>query len=73
MLAVTSCGHLFIVNGSYDDNVHPENEQAFIDALVAAGKRFEMMTCPMRKHSITDQAATLHLYGFMLDFWKRNL
>jgi dipeptidyl-peptidase-4 len=66
-------GHLLIVNGTYDDNVHPENEQAFINALVAAGKQFEMMNYPMRKHGITDQQATLHLYRLMLDFWKRCL
>jgi dipeptidyl aminopeptidase/acylaminoacyl peptidase len=46
---------------------------AFIDALVAAGKTFDMMAYPMRKHGITDEAATLHLYWLMLDFWKRNL
>jgi dipeptidyl-peptidase-4 len=66
-------GHLLIVHGSYDDNVHPYNELAFIDALIAAGKKFEMMTYPMRKHGITDEAATLHLYQLMIDFWKANL
>jgi len=66
-------GHLLIVYGSYDDNVHPYNEMAFVDALVAAGKKFEMMSYPMRKHGIDDQAATLHLYRLMLDFWKANL
>ena len=66
-------GHLLIVYGSYDDNVHPYNELAYIDALVAAGKKFEMMTYPMRKHGITDEAATLHLYRLMLNFWKANL
>jgi len=29
-------GRLLIVYGSYDDNVHPQNELAFIDALVKA-------------------------------------
>jgi dipeptidyl-peptidase 4 len=66
-------GHLLIAFGSYDDNVHPYNEMAFIDALIRAGKKFEMMSYPMRKHGIDDQAATLHLYRLMLDFWKRNL
>jgi dipeptidyl-peptidase-4 len=46
---------------------------AFIDALIAAQKRFEMMAYPMRKHGIADEAATLHLYRLMLDFWKANL
>ena len=66
-------GTLLIIHGSYDDNVHPVNELAFIDALIAAGKQFESMTYPMRKHGISDEAATLHLYRLMLDFWKTNL
>lgn len=66
-------GNLLIVFGSYDDNVHPVNEMAFVDALVAAGKKFQMMSYPMRKHGISDDAATLHLYRMMLDFWKANL
>ncbi len=65
--------HLLIVYGTYDDNVHPYNEMAFIDALITAGKKFDMMAYPMRKHGIADEAATLHLYRLMLDFWKANL
>jgi len=66
-------GHLLIVYGTYDDNVHPYNEMAFIDGLIAAGKKFDMMAYPMRKHGISDEAATLHLYHLMIDFWKANL
>jgi dipeptidyl-peptidase-4 len=66
-------GHLLIVYGTYDDNVHPYHEMAFIDALVAAGKTFDMMAYPMRKHGITDEAGTVHLYRLMLDFWKAKL
>jgi hypothetical protein len=55
------------------NNVHPYNEMAFIDTLVAAGKKFDMMAYPMRKHGISDDAAQLHLYRLMLDFWKANL
>jgi dipeptidyl-peptidase-4 len=66
-------GRLLLVYGSYDDNVHPVNEEAFADALVAAGKKFEMMAYPMRQHGIADEAATLHLYRLMIDFWKANL
>ena len=50
-------GRLLIVFGTYDDNVHPYNEFAFIDALIAAGKKFDMMAYPMRKHGISDEAA----------------
>ena len=66
-------GRLLIAFGTYDDNVHPYNEMAFIDALIKSGKKFEMMAYPMRQHGIADEAATLHLYRLMLDFWKENL
>lgn len=66
-------GELLMVYGTYDDNVHPYNEMAFIDGMIAAGKKFQMMAYPMRKHGIEDEAATRHLYRLMLDFWKANL
>jgi len=66
-------GQLLLVHGSYDDNVHPQNTQAFADALIKAGKLFDMLVYPMRKHDIGDRAATVHLYRTMLEFWKRNL
>ena len=66
-------GKLLIVHGTYDDNVHPQNAWAFIEELVKANKRFEMMMYPMRQHGIADTPAQIHLYNTMLDFWKRNL
>jgi dipeptidyl-peptidase-4 len=66
-------GRVLIVYGTYDDNVHPQNELAFIDALIKAGKLFDVMVYPMRKHDIGDRDATLHLYRTMIDFWKKNL
>ena len=66
-------GRVLIVYGTYDDNVHPYNEMAFINGLIAAGKKFDMMAYPMRKHGIEDQSATFHLYHLMLDFWNANL
>jgi dipeptidyl-peptidase-4 len=66
-------GRLLIIHGTYDDNVHPQNTQAFLHALIAAGIPVEAMIYPMRKHDIGDPAATLHIYQMMLDFWKRSL
>jgi dipeptidyl-peptidase-4 len=66
-------GRLLIVFGTYDDNVHPQNSLAFMDALVGAGKLFDVMAYPMRKHGIDDRAARAHLYEKMLEFWKSNL
>jgi dipeptidyl-peptidase 4 len=66
-------GRLMLVYGTYDDNVHPQNEQAFADALIRAGILFDTMIYPMRKHSFADDPAKTHLLKTMLEFWKRNL
>ncbi|HEX8175523.1 MAG TPA: S9 family peptidase [Pyrinomonadaceae bacterium] len=66
-------GRLLLIHGTYDDNVHPQNTQAFADALIQSGKLFEQMIYPMRKHGINDRAGVMHLQLTMLDFWKRNL
>ncbi len=66
-------GRLLLVWGTYDDNVHPQNSLAFADALIAAGKPFDMMAYPMRKHGIDDRAARAHLMEKVLEFWKRYL
>lgn len=66
-------GTLLIIYGTYDDNVHPQNEQAFMNALIEAGKQYESLVYPMRKHGFADSAAKIHLGQAMLMFWKRAL
>lgn len=66
-------GRLLLVHGTYDDNVHPQNSWSFADALIDAGITLDMMIYPMRKHDIADDAAQLHLYRTMHEFWQRNL
>ncbi len=66
-------GRLLIVHGTYDDNVHPQNAWTFANELIKANIQFDMMIYPMRKHSITDSEALIHLYNKMLDFWIKNL
>ena len=66
-------GRLLLVHGTYDDNVHPQNTWHFADELVKAGKPFDMMIYPMRKHGIEDRAARRHLFNKMLEFWKLYL
>lgn len=66
-------GHLLIIQGTYDDNVHPQNTFAFVNNLIEHNIKFEMMIYPWRKHGINDKPAQIHLYNLMLDFWNRNL
>jgi dipeptidyl-peptidase-4 len=62
-----------IVHGTYDDNVRIQNTWAFVDELIKAGKNFDMMIYPMRKHGIADRPARINLFNKMVEFWTRNL
>ena len=64
-------GRLLLIFGTYDDNVHPQNEYAFMDALISAGKPFDVMTYPMRKHGFADKASQIHRANKMIEFWER--
>ena len=66
-------GRLLLIHGTYDDNVHPQNTWAFTDGLIEAGITLDMMVYPMRKHGISDDAAQLHVFKTMYEFWQRNL
>lgn len=49
-LAENLKGHLLLVHGDMDNNVHPANTLRLVDALVKAGKRFDLMILPGRRH-----------------------
>ncbi|OGF66585.1 MAG: hypothetical protein A2Y62_01090 [Candidatus Fischerbacteria bacterium RBG_13_37_8] len=66
-------GHLLITHGTYDDNVHPQNTYAFINELIKHNIQFELMIYPWRKHGTSDEAARIHSYTLMLEFWERYL
>ena len=66
-------GYLMLMYGTYDDNVHPQNEEAFMNALIAAGKPYQVELFPMRKHGFVDIPALLQRYNAMVAFWEKNL
>lgn len=49
-LAKNLKGHLLLVHGDMDNNVHPANTYRVADALVKAGKRFDFMIMPGQRH-----------------------
>ena len=52
-LAANLKGHLLLVAGDQDANVHPAHLMRFADALIKAGKNFDMVLLPGAKHGYT--------------------
>lgn len=61
-LAKNLKGHLLLMTGDVDNNVHPANTIRVANALMKAGKRFEFVIMPGQRHGF----GTLTEYGF----WK---
>ena len=66
-------GKLLIVHGLADDNVHAQNTLLYTDALVKAGKQFEMQIYVDDNHSIRKPANNKHLHHRIMLFLKNNL
>ena len=66
-------GELLIVHGLADDNVHAQNTLLYTDALVKAGKQFEMQLYVDDNHSIRKPANNKHLHHRIMLFLKNNL
>jgi dipeptidyl-peptidase-4 len=67
-------GKLLLVHGSGDDNVHFQNSETVINALVAADKQFTMMDYPNRTHCICEgEGTTRHLFGLLTRYLSDNL
>ena len=47
-------GKLFLIHGALDDNVHPANTYAVVDALIAANKDFDLLILPNAGHAPGD-------------------
>ena len=67
-------GHLMLVHGTGDDNVHYQGTEALINALIAANKQFQMFAYPNRSHGIYEGPGTqLHLFGLFTKFINEKL
>jgi dipeptidyl-peptidase-4 len=67
-------GDLLVVHGSGDDNVHYQGTEQLINALVAAGKPFQMMEYPNRTHGIYEgPGTTQHLFNLLTRYLEEHL
>ncbi|MEO9966279.1 MAG: S9 family peptidase [Reichenbachiella sp.] len=65
-------GNLMIIHGTGDDNVHYQSFEWLVNELIKHNKPFEMMSYPMRTHSLNEgENTSLHLRETMARYWKR--
>ena len=72
-LAKDLTGNLLLVHGLADDNVHVQHSWLYVDALVQAGKQFEMQMYVDDNHSIRKPANKEHLHKRIMLFLEKNL
>ncbi|HEY2470090.1 MAG TPA: DPP IV N-terminal domain-containing protein [Terracidiphilus sp.] len=66
-------GHLLLVHGTGDDNVHFENTVQFIQKLIDAQIPYDLQIYPRKTHSISGAEARTHLYTRILAHFEQYL
>jgi dienelactone hydrolase len=70
-LAANLKGHLLLVHGEVDNNVHPANTMRLVDALIKANKRFDLIIIPGARHGYAN--AQPYFTQRMWDFFSEHL
>ncbi len=70
-LAKNLKGHLMLVTGDIDNNVHPANTIRMANALIKANKRFELVVLPGQRHAYGDM--TEYFFWRMADYFSEYL
>ena len=66
-------GKLLEVHGTSDDNVHMQNTIQMVNALIDAGKQFQLMMYPGKTHGIAGFKARTHLFHMIEDHFEEIL
>ena len=64
-------GHLLLVHGDMDDNVHPGNTTRVVNALIRANKRFDMLYLPGQRHGFGDMNE--YFFWRLADYFSEHL
>jgi len=66
-------GHLLLVHGTNDDNVHFQNAEMLVNELVKYNKQFQYMAYPGRSHGLREGEGTFrHLSTMVSNFLRAN-
>jgi len=67
-------GHLLIIHGSGDDNVHFQGTELLINKLVELGKPFELMDYPNRTHALSEGKGTsFHVFSTLMRYVEEHV
>ena len=78
-LAKNLKGHLLLVHGDIDNNVHPGNTLRVVDALIKSNKRFDFMILPGQRHGFGNATAYFdrmmwyYFAEYLLDDYRKNV
>lgn len=64
-------GHLMLVHGDIDNNVHPGNTLRVVDALIRANKRFDLLVLPQQRHGFGNMDE--YFYWRLVDYISQHL
>lgn len=66
-------GKLLLVHPTADDNVHFQNTIQMIDALIEAGKPYDLLLYPGKTHSLHGEKERLHLFRSIEQYLEEHL
>ncbi len=67
-------GHLLLVHGTGDDNVHYQGSELLVNRLIELGKQFDFMSSPQRTHGISEgRGTTVHVYTLLHRYLLEHL
>jgi dipeptidyl-peptidase-4 len=71
--AANLSGRLLLVHGDTDDNVHLQHTTQLINALVKAGRPYDLLLYPGKTHSLRGSGTQLHLFRAITAYLQRHL
>jgi dipeptidyl-peptidase 4 len=66
-------GSLLLAHGLADDNVHAQNTWRMVQALVAAGRPYDLQIYPQRGHGIDGMNERRHLHKRIVEHFREHL
>jgi len=67
-------GHLLLIHGSGDDNVHFQGTELLINKLIELGKPFDMMDYPNRTHALSEgKGSSFHVFSTLARYIEEHV